>query len=95
MPQFEHPCGLLGVLCGQELLNRKGRKVTQIAGVFALKGKMAQSFRLRRTSHATVASIPHQPRKLTNAAIFVSYGNTPRLEKMVCQSCSMKWSRPL
>ena len=57
-------------------------------------GRSAELLKLRRTSHATVASIPHQPRKLTTAAIFVSYGNTPRLEKMVCQSCSMKSESP-
>ncbi len=55
---------------------------------FAYAGCGGTSFRLFRISQNTVPSIPSQPRKLMTAAIFVSYCSTPRLEKMVCQSCS-------
>ena len=55
---------------------------------FAYAGCVGTSFRLFFISQNTVASIPSQPRKLMTAAIFVSYCSTPRLEKMVCQSCS-------
>src|SRR6266550_972429 len=47
-----------------------------------------------RTSHSTVANMPHQPNSRTVPAILVSYCSTPRLEKIACQSCSANSGSP-
>ena len=56
---------------------------------------VVEDFQFRHTSHPTTASIPHQPKNRTTPAMVVSYCNIPKLEKMVCQSCSMLSGSPV